>query len=210
MNTGPLIVSKFKIYKDRYDFLMRRYKPGTILDIGNVGGRYGAGISSSFHMKFKKSVSFDSIVFGLDLFDPPEKERHLYEKQIKHNLEYGLPLKDNLFSTVYAGQIIEHMKNPYFIISEIYRVLIPEGVLVFDVPNIYSLSRIIKFFICKEENLGDPTHISFLTPASIQKMMESIGFNIQEMATDWKERWEWLPKVIRRGLGAHLLVAGKK
>jgi hypothetical protein len=60
-----------KIYPSRYEFLLKNYQKGTILDIGNIGGIMGEGNSHSFHLKFKASVSKESVVYGLDLANPP-------------------------------------------------------------------------------------------------------------------------------------------
>ena len=50
-----------------------------------------------------------------------------------------LPFADGSFEVVIANQVFEHLKNIYGAISEIHRVLQPEGHLLIGVPNLASL-----------------------------------------------------------------------
>lgn len=198
------------IYPSRYEFLMKNYQEGAILDIGNIGGIMGKGNSHSFHLKFKTSVSKESVVYGLDLADPPADLQLLYDRQIKCDLNSGIPWESNFFNCIYMGQVLEHLNQPFFALSEVYRLLKSNGKFICDIPNIYALSRIVKYVFLKKEYLGDPTHICFLTPASLLKILEISGFSIDEVATDWKEPMSWLPKPLKIGLGSHLLIAATK
>ena len=46
------------------------------------------------------------------------------------------PAKDSSFDVVVCNQVLEHLKNIYTPLSEIWRVLKPDGLLVFSVPNL--------------------------------------------------------------------------
>jgi SAM-dependent methyltransferase len=199
-----------QIYRDRYTFLLKHYRAGNILDIGNIGGVMGQGISNSFHTQFQSVVSTNSVVYGMDLFEPPIEQKELFKNQITADIEQGIPFPDHFFHTIYMGQVLEHLKQPFFALKEVHRTLMDDGVFVFDVPNPYSLTRIVKYMLLKQESLGDPTHVCFFTPASITKMVELANFSIREFATDWKERLAWLPHPWRVGLGSHLLIAVNK
>ncbi|MGQ4648737.1 methyltransferase domain-containing protein [Lyngbya aestuarii] len=199
-----------EIYPGRYEFLIKHYKKGKILDIGNIGGIRGTGISNSFHAKFQSTVAADSIVYGLDLFEPLADSQTAFNNQTTANIEEGIPFEPKFFDTVYMGQVLEHVKNPYFVLCEVHRVLQDSGIFIFDVPNPYSVSRILSYALLKKEDLGDPTHICFLTPASILKLLDLSGYSLQELATDWKEKMPWLPKNLQIGIGSHLLLAANK
>jgi ubiquinone/menaquinone biosynthesis C-methylase UbiE len=199
-----------QIYRDRYTFLLKHYQAGNILDIGNIGGVMGQGISNSFHTQFKSAVSPNSVIYGMDLVAPSVEIQDQFENQIVADIEQGIPFVDRFFNTVYMGQVLEHLKQPFFALNEVRRVLKDEGTFIFDVPNPYSLTRMAKYVLQKQESLGDPTHVCFFTPASVTKMMELSGFAIQEMATDWKEKFAWFPSTWRVGMGSHLLVATVK
>jgi SAM-dependent methyltransferase len=198
-----------QIYTGRFEFLKNFCKSGNILDIGNLGGIDGQGPSNSFHTQFIQ-WAHDSTVYGLDRVEPSAIQKDSFKKQTTCNLEEGIPLEPRFFDTVYLGQVLEHLQKPVSALTEISRVLKDQGVLILDVPNPYSLSRLIKYVFFKKEDLGDKTHICFYTPASLERILAVAGFVIIEMATDWKEKFSFLPKKVRIGLGSHLLVACHK
>lgn len=51
----------------------------------------------------------------------------------------ALPFEDAEFDLVVCNQVFEHLKQIYTPMSEIHRVLAPEGALIFSVPNLASL-----------------------------------------------------------------------
>jgi SAM-dependent methyltransferase len=50
------------------------------------------------------------------------------------DLELGIPYPDNSFDLMIAAEVLEHLISPEKVISEIYRVLKPGGVLIGSVP----------------------------------------------------------------------------
>ena len=99
------------------------------------------------------------------------------------NINDGLPYPDNFFDTVLLGQVLEHLNNPIDALINIRRVLKEDGRLILDVPNPYSLKRIIKYIVFRNEDLGDPTHIIFYTPASLKAVLYEAGFDISIINT---------------------------
>jgi len=198
--------SNKKIFS-RFQFLFSQYKEGKILDLGNLGGVFGEGKSNSFHHQFVESVP-KSTVYGFDLYKPKNYDRYPHQKS--GDIEEGLPYKDVFFDTVYMGELLEHLNNPGHVLSEIHRVLKNDGVFILDIPNPYNIRRIIKFLIQREENLGDPTHLIFYTPASLKAILNKNDFKIKELNTKILRCHRWLPNKILKGLGSHLLVVATK
>lgn len=191
----------------RYEFLLKNFKSGKILDLGNLGGVYGEGESNSSHLKFIKNIDPKNTVYGFDLFKP--KHPKFFPNQKQGNIEKGLPYEDNYFDTVYTGELLEHINNPGIVLLEINRVLKKNGVFILDVPNPYSLFRLVKYLIKREEDLCDPTHLIFYTPASLHAILEKNNFKIQILATKSPKHHRFLPCWLTKGLGNHLLVVAK-
>ena len=61
-----------------------------------------------------------------------------------HNLEKKMPYKDNSFDLVTGCEIIEHLYDTDFFLSEIYRVLNKRGLVILTTPNLVSLPNRIK------------------------------------------------------------------
>ena len=67
-------------------------------------------------------------------------------------------LADNSIDCVFALGVIEHLSNPANILSEIYRILRPGGIVYCSTPN---------FPLCIHSFYDDPTHIRPYTVKSI-------------------------------------------
>ncbi|MBP9760713.1 MAG: class I SAM-dependent methyltransferase [Candidatus Magasanikbacteria bacterium] len=197
-----------QMFTDRFSYLQKMYKKGNILDIGNVGGVFGEGKSDSFHLHFVEYTGEESTVYGFDLFPAPVEHEHLYTHQKQGNIEHGLPYEDNFFDTVYMGEVLEHLPNTGISLQEVKRVLKDDGVFILDVPNAYSLYRIIRYAFKRYEDLGDPTHLVFFTPASLRASLGLAGFEIIDLNTRLSKKM--MPAKIFRGLGGHILCVAKK
>ena len=64
------------------------------------------------------------------------------------------PLEDNFAHLVFAGEILEHLTNPFIFLKEINRVLKKEGVLILSTPNINSFKNRIKVLLGKIPNFN--------------------------------------------------------
>ena len=196
-----------RIY-NRFDFLKENFKPGQILDVGNIGGILGQGKSDSSYHKFKDELPSSSSLYGFDICPPSDPEN--YPNQKTGNIEDGLPFADVFFDTIYLGEVLEHLQNPGFVLKEIHRTLKPDGVFILDVPNPYSIMRMLQFTFKRHENLGDPTHLIFWTPASLKSILKINGFEIALLNTKLSNKFKFIPNFLIKGLGSHLLVVARK
>jgi len=105
-----------------------------ILDIGCGDG--------SFIAKFRDRCK----VFGVDISAKAVKlaEKagvNAYRSDISNR---RLPFEDEYFDLVYMGDVIEHLINPDFAITEVARVMKPSGFLILSTPNLASwLNRLL-------------------------------------------------------------------
>jgi ubiquinone/menaquinone biosynthesis C-methylase UbiE len=82
-----------------------------------------------------------------------------------------LPYCDNSFDLVTFTEVIEHIENHRFTLSEISRVLKPEGILILSTPNILNLKSRVRFLFCGFWNLFGPLKIG-------NRKLESTGGHI--------------------------------
>jgi len=110
-------------------------KNGKVLDLGCGDGSTG-----------KRLLDLGFSVEACDM----DKERFGFHKEIQFtegNLNSPLPYKDNSFDYVILMEVIEHIYNPYFVISEISRILRKGGRLILSTPNILNIGSRFRFLV---------------------------------------------------------------
>jgi SAM-dependent methyltransferase len=55
------------------------------------------------------------------------------------DLNMALPFEDNSFDTIILSDVLEHLSEPKFTLTEIRRILSPHGVLIMNYPFLYGL-----------------------------------------------------------------------
>lgn len=110
-------------------------KQGKMLDLGCGDGRTG---------KCLMDLGFDVEACDMD------SERFEFKGVIPFRagtLDQPLPYVDGVFDYVLLMEVIEHVYNPGFVLSEISRVLRPGGQIIISTPNILNVSSRFRFLI---------------------------------------------------------------
>jgi SAM-dependent methyltransferase len=89
-----------------------------------------------------------------------------------------LPFEDATFDVVVAGELLEHVARPEFVVAEMRRLLRPGGRAVGSVPNAYRLLNRIRFLRGLPPE-RDPTHLHMFTPAAVHELLR--GFDGVEL-----------------------------
>lgn len=114
-----------------------------------------------------------------------EKPRN-YKKTYKVNLnKEKLPFKDNSFDTVIAGEVIEHVENPSFLLREINRVLEDKGKLIISTPHAcyyWEIIRNLFFSSIKSIDVGE--HLSNWNILDFERLLRKNGFEVKKKYGD--------------------------
>jgi SAM-dependent methyltransferase len=108
-----------------------------ILDMGSYG-------DTSFCIPLDKTLkeNLSGNVIGID-YKPGE-----FVDKV-HNLnEYPYPFKNEYADIIVAGEIIEHLTEPYQFLTECYRLLKKSGILIITTPNMTSLIYLLQRMKC--------------------------------------------------------------
>jgi SAM-dependent methyltransferase len=81
-----------------------------------------------------------------------------------------LPLEDESFDVVVAGELLEHLPLPEPTVAEARRVLRPGGRLVGSVPNAFRLKARL-MFLCGYPPESDPTHLHLFSPIAVRALL---------------------------------------
>jgi 2-polyprenyl-3-methyl-5-hydroxy-6-metoxy-1,4-benzoquinol methylase len=126
--------------------LLPKLNKGKLLDVGCGVGTISLEL---LNLGFK--------VYGID-FSSVAVEKAV-EKGISAILcdvdKEGIPFKDGCFDVVWAGDIVEHVFDPIFLLEEIARVLHPTGKVLISTPNDMHVYRRISLFVSGKSPQSD-------------------------------------------------------
>jgi SAM-dependent methyltransferase len=110
-------------------------------------------------------------VVGLDVDRTAlAKAQALGIETVEANVEEPLPLDDESFDAVVAGELLEHLRFPEALVAEARRVLRPGGVFVGSVPNAYRLQSRLTFLRGQPPE-DDPTHLHMYSPSQVRALL---------------------------------------
>ena len=123
--------------------------------------------------------------WGVEIEDKAAKEaRHVLDKIINADAHEALKqIPNNYFDCIILFDILEHLVDPYSLLSDLKIKLTPKGVIVLSIPNIRYYSKFFDFVVhgnwdYKSHGILDRTHLRFFTYKSIQKVLQELEFNI--------------------------------
>lgn len=100
-----------------------------------------------------------------------------YKNALKHDVEKGLPFKNNTFDLIWCTEVLEHLRNPEFLLREIDRVTKRGGISVLTTPNsswwLYWVARLWGWTPQKVQNKD---HKQFFDINKIKKI--ALGYDI--------------------------------
>lgn len=177
---------KERIYftKPRLDLisLMPKNPAQKVLEIGMGGGDTLIEI---------KQQGLAKEVAGADLMKLPGSNQNspLIDKVVFINLDTEeIDFPDNYFDVVIAGDVLEHLVDPWNVLQQISRKVKPGGCLLISIPNIREMKALKSIFIrgrfaYTTEGIFDRTHVRFFCKKDMQEMILAIpGLQI-ELAT---------------------------
>ncbi len=121
VNIGSRLISD--VIAEYYDINIKKYVNGKLLDLG-------CG-EVPLYATYKDHITEN---ICLDWENTCHKINHL---DFTCDINRGLPFENGEFETIILSDVLEHVPEPLFLLSEIYRVLSTDGVLLLNVPFYY-------------------------------------------------------------------------
>jgi glycosyltransferase involved in cell wall biosynthesis len=157
---------------------LEQMPPARILDLGCSGGLLAERARACGHT-----------VTGVDLLDLPEVHDRV-DRFIQRDLDHGLPpeaAEEGPFDVVLAADVLEHVRVPELILSQIGSVLAPRGTLIASVPNFghwYARARTaLGLFDYDQRGIFDQGHVRFFTRRGLLRRLEDAGFAVVRSRT---------------------------
>jgi len=154
-----------------------------ILDIGCYDGTFLSLVK-------KRNNNF----FGLEASDwgvERSGQKGIEVTQYFFDDKTNMPYEDNIFDFIVAGEIIEHIYDTDYFLSEIMRILKPGGKILISTPNIASLGKRLFLLLGKnpiiELSPNEPDssgHIRYFTFKSLRNLLKKNKFLVIDSKSD--------------------------
>ncbi len=145
-----------------------------ILDLGSGNGEYSLALAK---VALKKGIGVS--IVALDSSDSNCKllMEECEKKEIK-NIEtvkgdaHKLDFADESFDACFCNTVLEHVKGPEKVVSEVYRVLKSGGKVLFSIPFLQEIH-------------ADPYDFQRYTPYGLREILERQGFEVMLNKNDF-------------------------
>ncbi|MFI5260382.1 MAG: class I SAM-dependent methyltransferase [Candidatus Paceibacteria bacterium] len=149
-----------------------------ILDIG-----CGSGIFSALVKKQRNAEVWGVEMANEVAVDAKKKIDVVLVGDITTLLE---KLPEKYFDCIICNDVLEHLTNPYSLLSALKEKLSESGVIVFSLPNVRYFGNLKNLLIQKDwhyqdEGILDRTHFRFFTEKSMRRMFNDCGYEIIAM-----------------------------
>jgi len=161
--------------------LLEIYKsPGKLLDVGCAMGIFLAMAKERGWEVFGVDISDYAIKFARERFGINCFAGHLKDAK----------LQDRYFDAITLWDVMEHFENPLEELKEVKRVLNNDGIILFDTPNVDSLTRLFAHWIYKAtgglfkyplRKLYHRFHLYYFSSKTLRMLLDKTGFEIIEM-----------------------------
>lgn len=161
----------------RRAFLLEHVRAGeTVLDIGCGAGEFSAVLIEAGALPVAVDVAREALrrareqVPGLDarLWLPGE----------------ALPVDDASVDAVWAGEVIEHVADVAPWLSELRRVLKPQGGLLLSTPH-HGPGTLLRLAVSRRAFAEhfDPRsdHVQYFSPRTLRELLDDLGFDVAEL-----------------------------
>jgi len=108
------------------------------------------------------------------------------------NINDRVDFSDSTFDAATSIQVIEHVLDPYSVITEIHRVLKKDGIFIADVPNIAYIKHRVRLLFGRLPITGSPHdwrqvgwdggHLHYFTKKTFCGLLEECGFAILKVS----------------------------
>ena len=156
-----------------------------VLDVGCSTGTLGAAIK----------VKTGAQVFGIELSEEmaTESRKHIDRVFVGDAAEIILQgtLEGYQFDTIVFADVLEHLVDPWAVLSAATHYLEPEGTIIASIPNIRHIDTLYHLVFkghwpYRERGIHDKTHLRFFTRHTIFQLFDRAGLTIETIETNYR------------------------
>jgi len=166
-----------------------------VLEVGCGKGHFAAGL------KKERAIH----VTAIEPFPQAHAEARMrVDRLIPLQVEEAFcELEDASFDCVIYNDVLEHLVDPWKVLSETRRLLRPGGVVVASLPNIryYPVLKDLVFqgnWQYQADGVLDRTHLRFFTKNSLRQLFEMSGYRLREIEGINGNGFQWKLRLLNR------------
>ncbi len=153
--------------RKRGGFITRHKRSGRLLDVGCATGFFLNGMRSQGNWE----------LYGVEISPYAARiAQDRYGLNVKVGTLEAASFPEGFFDVVTMWDVLEHLHEPQKSLREIHRILKPDGLLVFRVPNAASLDA--RLFGPFWAGIDPPRHLYVFSPTTTEKLLQITGFSI--------------------------------
>ena len=152
-------------------------EPTYVLELGCAAGAFGQALKARYPNAHVTGIEAGHAAAGVAAtrIDRVINARFEEVDFAAENLRRGM------FDLVIAGDVLEHMVNPWAALTKVRPLIAPGGSLVASIPNVRNLQVIATLALegrweYRDRGLLDITHLRFFTLDEIRRMLEETGY----------------------------------
>lgn len=159
-------------------------KPTSVLDVGCSNGAFLQFAKNQLGVKFTVGIESD-----------PEFIQEAIpkaDKIIEMDLDFFNSEKLNSynFDLIILADVLEHIKDPFFVLQEILKFAMNDAQVIISLPNIQHWTAIKNLIIgewpMRNRGLFDRTHLRFFTLRSIEDLAMQCGLKIEKIVKNYR------------------------
>lgn len=150
----------------------------TVLEIGCGKGEFSRAIQNEY----------DAEIWGVELNHAAAEQasKHLYKVLCGPIEDYIEALPNNYFDCICINDVVEHLINPWQVLTSLQIKLRPNGVVVASIPNVRHYKNLGNLLMkadwqYTDSGTLDRTHLRFFTHKSMQRLFTDSGYTVAKI-----------------------------
>lgn len=197
-----------------------------ILDIGCSNGTLGAELRGMLPGRVVEGIEYDEVFCR----EASTKLDRVIQGDLNH-FDWKAHFSDQIFDCMIFADVLEHLVDPWHVLSQAVEYLRPGGTAIVSVPNIRHISSLNSIFLRGTfprigRGLFDGTHLRWFTSKDARHLVESSGLQLASLSANLRindvpatplnrfarlhlvrfEKWSW----VKEFLGYQFVLVGVK
>ena len=173
----------------------------TLLEVGCGTGSFAS------HLKALRGIEVTGIEPQQSAY---EQASTVLDRVLQLDVDSGITeLKGKQFDCIVFNDVLEHLVDPWAVLTKVRELLMPGGSVVASIPNIRYMPALKEFVIkgtwrYQQDGVMDKTHLRFFTQTSIAELFDSSGYDISLLQGINGLQFPWKYSLLNRLTGRRL------